>query len=152
MSNFKVIEVRPEKGISIRETVPSSEIGTKMGEMYGRVMEYTITKGLRVAGPPFALYHDYDQEKTDMECGFPVSGSNEGAGSFRSCTLPGGKVVKGVHVGPYDKLVDTYIDMQAWMGKEGLRPKKTMWERYLTDPKAEKNPSKYVTEIYWPVE
>lgn len=152
MQEFQVVTVKPVKGIAIRERVKHSDIGPKMGEIYGRLMMHANMKGLPLTGAPFALYHDYDQETTDMECGFPVGSPTAGEGGIGPCTLPGGEVVMGVHVGPYDRLMDTYSAMQAWMTEKGLVPTKMMWERYLTDPAVEKDPAKFVTEIYWPVE
>jgi len=57
-----------------------------------------------------------------------------------------------VHVGPYDTLSSTYEALQAWIETQGRTPATAMWEVYLTDPDQEPDPSKWRTEVYWPVE
>ena len=51
-----------------------------------------------------------------------------------------------------DKIMLTYEKVQDYMHKEGLRPKKVMWERYLNDPATVKDPDQLITEIYWPID
>ncbi len=46
----------------------------------------------------------------------------------------------GLHIGPYDKLVETYTAMQTWIREQGLSPASKMWETYLSDPAVEKDP------------
>lgn len=68
-----------------------------------------------MTGPPFAMYHSFDSEKTDMEVGSPVAGPQKGKGRVKPCTMPGGRVVTAMHVGPYDKVVETDAEMQKWI-------------------------------------
>lgn len=146
-----IVELRPEHGLAIRERVENEMIPRRMGEIYGELMQHFGRKGIRMAGPPFALYHEFNQKTTDMECGFPVAGKAEGSGHIKAMALPGGRAVKAVHIGPYDRLVDTYNEMQRWMAEQGVRPKQEMWERYLTGPE-ETDTNKIVTELFWPLE
>jgi effector-binding domain-containing protein len=65
--------------------------------------------------------------------------------------LPGGRVVTGTHVGPYEALAQTYEQLVAWAGAEGLTLAEGMWESYLSDPGAEPDPSTWRTLIVWPL-
>jgi len=150
--NIKIIETKLEQGLSIREVVPNAQIGPKMGQIFGELMAYFGKSKVMITGPPFAMYHSFDQEETDMEVGFPVAEPHKGAGRIRSSTLPGGKVVTATHVGPYEKLMDTYTEMQKWMEAKGLKPKKVMWERYMNGPDTVKDPNEYITQLFWPIE
>jgi effector-binding domain-containing protein len=151
-TEIKVIEIEPKDALTIRETVPNALIPQKMGQIFGELMAFFGKSGVMAAGPPFALYHAFDEEKVDMEVGFPVVGLRSGEGRVKPCTLPGGKVVTATHVGPYDKIVDTYMEMQKWIEQKGFRAKKEMWECYMNDPDTAKDPSEYITEVFWPIE
>ncbi len=150
--DIKIIETKPEHGLSIREIVPNDQIGQKMGQVFGELMAHFGKNRVVMAGPPFAMYHSYDSEKTDMEVGFPVTGAPKGDGRVKPCALPGRKVVTATHVGPYEKVVETYTAMQKWMEAKGLKPDKVMWERYMNGPDTVKDPSEYVTQLFWPFE
>lgn len=142
----------PQTALAIREVVPNDQIGQKMGQIFGELMAYFGKSKVMMTGPPFALYHEFDKEKMDMEVGFPVNGPQRGEGRIKPCTLPGGKVVTATHVGPYERIVDTYMEMQKWIEANGHKPKKVMWERYLNGPDTVKDPSEYITEVFWPIE
>jgi effector-binding domain-containing protein len=148
--DIKIIETKPEQGLSIREVVTYPHIGQKMGQIFGEMMAYFGKSKVMIIGPPFAMYHSFENEKTDMEVGFPVAGPQKGDGRIKPCTLPGGKVVTATHVGPYEKLSEAYTEMQKWMAAKGLKPNKVMWERYMNDPDTVKDPSGYITQLFWP--
>ncbi len=150
--DIKIIEIKSEQGLSIREVVPNAQIGQKIGQIFGELMAYFGKSKVMLTGPPFAVYHSFDNEKTDMEVGFPVAEPQKGEGRVRPSMLPGGKVVTATHIGPYEKLVETYTEMQKWMDAKGLKPKKVMWERYMNGPDTVKDPSGYITQLFWPIE
>ena len=151
-AKIRAIEVEPQDALAIRELVPMAQIPKRMGEFLGELAAYLKKKKIAMTGPPFALYHGFGDDRIDMEVGFPVASPRSGEGRIKACTLPGGKVVTATHVGPYEELEATYRNIAQWMSENGLKPKELMWERYLTDPQAVKDPSKYVTELFWPVE
>ena len=62
---------------------------------------------------------------------------------------PAGRVLSAVHVGPYDGIAQAYQAVMTYAEANDLCLGDTMWERYMTDPAVEPDPSKYVTEIYW---
>ncbi|QLH75267.1 MAG: GyrI-like domain-containing protein [Methanomassiliicoccales archaeon] len=152
IKDIRITEVPPQKAMAVREAVANDQIQSKMGEFFGEVMSYMVRNGIQPTGPPFAFYHSYDQNITDMEVGFPCDETKVGEGRVMATTVPGGKIVTATHIGPYDKLIDSYNEMLRWMSERSLRPKKEMWERYLTDPASMEDPEKYVTEMFWPYE
>jgi len=150
--DIKIIEQEPVTILSIREKIQNSEIKSKMGEMFGQLWMFMEKDRIEVVGPPYAVYHDYDQTSCDMECGFPTAKPEKGEGKIISSTVPGGKCVFTTYVGPYETIMGTYELLQEFIHKEGLKPKKVMFERYLNDPATVKDPNELVTEIYWPIE
>jgi effector-binding domain-containing protein len=64
--------------------------------------------------------------------------------------LPAVKAVVGMHMGPYDKIVDTYNKMMEWMKTNGYEPADYMWEEYLNSPD-EVPVEKLMTRLVWPI-
>ena len=64
------------------------------------------------------------------------------AGEVIPVDPPGGTIATGTHVGPCEKLVDTYNELMAWLAQEKLVP---------SDPVLEPDASKWRTQIFWPV-
>ena len=150
--DFKIVELEAQTALAIKEEVSNQEIGKKMGEFFGELMAFSQKKVIQMSGPPFALYHSWNDQKTVMEVGFPAPASVKGEGRIKPISLPGGRVVTGFHIGPYNRLMESYQKMQDWMTKQGVKPANKMWEVYLTDPEKEKDPAKYVTQLFWPIE
>lgn len=148
---FSVVELKAQPGLAIKETVAFGEIPAKMAEFLGELGRFIGERHIAVIGPPFAYYHSWNDKETGMEVGFPVGPGAAGEGRIRMMSLPGGRVVSGTHIGPYDKLAESYNAMTAWMKSHGHAPANHMWETYLTDPHAEKDPAKYKTQMFWPV-
>ena len=149
---FEILDMAPQAALAVRSKVPAADIPAKMVESFAEVWTFIAEKKALVAGPPFAMYHSWSGGEIDMEVGFPVAAAVEGGGRVQPMTLPGGKVACGLHIGPYDKLVDTYNALTAWMKAQGHIPAGRMWECYLSDPQIEKDPEKWMTRMYWPVE
>lgn len=90
-------------------------------------------------------------ETVAVVVGFPVSAPVEPDGEVSGFELPGGRVITGVHIGPYETLESTYRELTEWASAEGLQLAGHMWESYLTDPSAEPDPANWQTLITWPV-
>ena len=63
----------------------------------------------------------------------------------------GGPAAVAVHMGPYDKLQETYAAMERWMQQQGVRAAGAPWESYITDPADHPDPADWRTEVYWPL-
>ena len=148
---FKVVELNPQPALAIREKLSFAEIPGKMPGFFEELCRFFAARKIAIVGAPFALYRSWDDKETEMEVGFPVGPGAAGEGRIQLTTLPGGRVIKGTHIGPYDKLVDSYNAMTSWMKAHGYKPANYMWESYMTDPEVEKDQAKHVTEMFWPV-
>ncbi len=66
-------------------------------------------------------------------------------------SIAGGSYVKWLHVGPYDKLADTWTAMKNKAKEEGvlldINPW-ISWESYVTEPGSEPDTNKWETEIF----
>ncbi len=147
---IEMVDVKPKDAMAIRAMVSNERMGEAMGDIFYRVLEFLAESGAAFDGPPFAFYHSYSDERTDMTCGFPVSSPMEADEEIRPFTLPGGRAVTAVHVGPYHEVMGTYLKVQSFLEDEGLHAT-DMWEYYLNDPD-ETPPEKLLTQLYWRVE
>ncbi len=150
MSDIELITTKEQPALSIRERVKMQDVPMTMGRIFGEVAGFMQSNGVPMAGPPFAQYHSWTNEETDLECGFPVPVKLDVKGKIRSITLPAVKAAFATHVGPYEKLVDTYTKMEQWIKSKGYQPAGCMWESYLNGPQ-EVHPEKFLTEIVWPI-
>lgn len=149
MGEFEVITTKAQTAISIREKVKIQDIPQAMGRMFGELMPI-LQKDVQCAGPPFALYHSWSDDETDMDVGFPVTGNAVTKGRVKPLELPAVKAVVGMHMGPYDKIVETYNKMMEWIKTNGYEPADYMWEEYLNSPD-EVPAEKLMTRLVWPI-
>ena len=143
------LEAQPIVGI--RSTAPMSELGNVMGELFGEVHGYVQGNGGEIAGMPLAIYHSPPGETIDFECAIPVASPMAGAGRVQAGELPAGTAATVTHLGPYDGLGATWSVLTAWMESEDLEGAGAPWEVYQTDPGAEPDPSRWRTDIFFPV-
>ena len=148
MSDIELITTEAQSAVAIRERVNVIEIPLAMGRLFGELA--TLAGEVEMVGPPFAYYHTWSDQEVDVECGFPIAGEFEARGRFKPFTLPAVRAVVATHVGPYDKLMETYTKMETWMKEHGHRPAGYMWEFYLNEP-GKVPPEKLMTKLVWPV-
>jgi effector-binding domain-containing protein len=151
MSEFSLIERAPQPTAVVRSTIPVTEIPKFLGHAYEAVMQAISTQGITPVGEPFAYYHGAPTTTIELEAGFPTAAPCAPLGEVVPSQLPGGSVATGVHVGPYETMVETYNQLMSWMTTQGLVPAEGMWEIYLSDPVQEPDSSKWRTRIFWPV-
>lgn len=151
MEKFKIVELEEQPALTIRAMINIRAISEFVVSVFEEIMAYCEEKNIRPVGPPFAIYHRAEMDFADVECGLPVESRAEGEGKIRSLILPGGKVATTIHVGPYDLLGATYAKMHKWMMKKGLEPGGTPWESYINNPAEIEDPSKLLTQIFWPL-
>lgn len=127
-------------------------IGNAYAESYGAIMAYMEQAGLPVMGPPFAIVHEYTEDKMVFEPAMVVAQTPKNlkmplqAGEIKAC-----KVVKGVHMGDYSEMEPTYDAVSTYIEEKGYQVAGNAWEVYITDPEVEKDTTKWETHIYFPV-
>ncbi len=130
-----------------------SEFEKNMKEMLPQVGAYAITHNVTMAGPPFILYHKWDEENDAMifSCCVPTNSkiiSNEPG--ILTGQLKSFRTVKTVLTGNYDNLKEAWDTTMKYISDNNLEMIEAgpMLETYLTDPMSQPNPAKWVTEIY----
>ncbi len=151
MPEFEIVSLEAQPALVVSDTVPFDELPDFFGRAFTAVMAQIAASGAAPAGPPFGYYPSTPTDTVEISAGMPVAAPIETSGEVEAIELPAGRAVRGIHVGPYDTLGQTYGELQAWMIGEGLVPAAAMWENYLSDPDDEP-PEEWQTEIVWPVQ
>lgn len=133
------------------DKIKPAELGSTMSEAYNLLYGYIPESGLQITGGPFALYRSFSKDAVTYEAGVPVSGPMKAMGRIKTGKLDPCKTVVGYYYGSYEKMEPAYEKIQKWAADKGIAFKEYMWEIYMTDPKAEPDTSKWLTEIYFPV-
>lgn len=151
MTTFTVETRPPQPAAGLRAEVPMAELREVFDRGFADVLQAVQARGAAIAGPPFGFYPRTPTDTVEVVVGFPVSEPITAAGDVEPFELPGGRVVTGTHVGPYEELERSYEELMAWARDQGLRLAEGMWESYLSDPDAEPDPRSWRTLIVWPL-
>ncbi len=155
MDEIAIVDVPAQKVLGITKTGNYQLIP----ELLMQVIGYTVSEKITIAGPPVFLCHEVSPESVKeanekgtavVEVAWPVFGPVRGDKEIRSYELPGGKMVRTVHRGPYEACEPTYLRLFEWIGKKGLTISGPVREVYLNDPH-EVMPEEITTEILVPV-
>lgn len=123
----------------------------QMAKMYAQLMDATTKANVQVTGAPFCLFPIFGDETTEMVCALPVAADLKAVGKLKVQQRPAGRVVKAIHLGNYDNLINTHQEIGKYIQIKMLAVNGDPWEVYITDPMVEKDTARWITEIYYPV-
>ena len=124
----------PQPALAIRIQRSLSEIPQAMAEVLPEVWQAAAGQGLAPT-MPYARYFAFDQAAIDFEAGVLLDRpAVSEAGRAQPVELPGGEVAVAWHIGPYERLADTYAAMGRWIAAAGRAEGGPMWEVYWDDP------------------
>ena len=155
MDEITIVTVPAQKVLGITKTGNYQLIP----ELLMKVIGYTISEKIAIAGPPVFLCHETSPESVKeanekgtavVEVAWPISGPAHSSGEIRAYELPGGKMVRAIHKGPYEACEPTYLRVFSWIADKGLMINGPIREVYLNDP-CQVKPEEIITEIYVPV-
>lgn len=123
----------------------SEYFGEKMGTLSALVMD-------KMVGAPSALYWTYDEEnmQSEMTVAMPVNMDKAPAG-YEFYEQPAGTYITVDYFGPYDGMKPAHETLGAYMAEKNLSMAGAAMEEYITDPMTEKDSSKWLTRISYPV-
>ncbi len=152
MSDISQGYVSSQNVISIRETVTSAEIGSKLGELYGQLTAFALVTGVQQVNAPLCIFHHYSSKSIEMEPAIPVNKLPDAKDNINAYVMPQRDVVSGTFTGSYDNLGAAHAEMNAWIKAKGLTINGSPWEHYVTDPGMVKDTAAWKTVIYYPVQ
>ncbi len=135
-----------------------SEIGDKTIPMINQIRNFMEENNIASQGPPFVVYLDWDEmnQSTIFSVGVPTSDRvilPDGSPVI-SGYLPTTTAIKTTLTGRYTYLSLAWEETEKYIQKNGFvkSEEKGPFEVYVKALPEEKNPAKWVTEIYIPVE
>jgi len=150
-SKIELRVLRSHHTATVREEVAKPDLAEAMGRIFQAVNEALGKQSVERDGAPFARYHSFG-ETVDLEAGAMVTAPITLDGNVKPGELPAGPAAIAVHAGPYESLGATYDAMHRWLSASNHQPNGGPWELYITDPSAEPDPGKWLTEVIFPLE
>ncbi|RLE21974.1 MAG: hypothetical protein DRJ65_14885 [Acidobacteria bacterium] len=131
-----------------------ASIGQALGKAYGTIAGMMQKRDLEQAGAPMAFARSWGEEGFVFDAGIPYTGDITEAQLEKSPVqrgaTPPGRVIQGVHVGPYAGISESYRKVMAFMGAHGFSPAGDPWESYVSDPTVTSQ-EELITIISYPV-
>jgi effector-binding domain-containing protein len=155
MEEITVIEVPTRQVVGIKKRGSYHLIPELLMQLAGYIIEKKIT----FAGMPMFICHETSPECVKeanengtalVEVVWPVAGTVTGSGVIEVYPLPGGKMVRTVHKGPYETCESTYLALFSWIEHHHLQIAGPIREIYPNDPR-EVKPEEILTEILVPI-
>lgn len=106
-------------------------------------------------GTPAGLMYVWDEknQQADIAAAFPVSAETKiNNPIIQVITIPATKAVFVNYYGAYDKMTAAYTSIYNYLSAKKLKQKSPIIEQYITGAAAEKDTSKWLTKIVFPVE
>jgi len=132
-----------------RQVIHPHDIGMTIGRGAQQLREQLVAAGAEILGAPYARYHSFTKDETDIEVGFEVSAPVD-LDDVQVSTLSAGREAILTHHGAYMNIPRTFAALELWVGENAIS-RGIPREVYLSDPDripmADRN-----TEIVWPIE
>jgi len=137
--------------VSLITTMNTNEIQQAFASAYGELDKFCKDNKIQMNGEALAINNAYDKGTYVFDAAFTVKdNSAKPTGRVRAGTISAGKYVKGVHIGPYQYLTESYKNMMAYINKNKLVCIGKSFESYINDPMSTKQ-EKLITHIFFPV-
>lgn len=130
--------------LHLRQAEIASAFRDALEEVWGFLRSHPE---LHAGGPKVFIYSNMQgADGMDVDFGVEVTRSFQGAGNVQCVMLPSGRAATVLHVGPYDRLVETHAAVQRWCIANGYELAGTAWEVY-----GDRNddPTKLETRVYY---
>jgi len=150
---FKIefTKVAPITYLAVDKKANMSEISKTLGESYGEIMTTMSKQDVKQAGPVFAIYRGDSETNFDFSACIPVNRKPSDDGAVKAGQLTPGKCVVAHFYGPYEKTAEGHKGVQNFIKSNDMKMTGLVWEEYVTDPGVEKDPTKWLTNIYYEV-
>ena len=151
--DVRIEHVKPMRVAFLRHIGPYDQCGSA----WEKLMTWAAPRGMLGGGRLFlGICHDDPEvtprDKVRYDACVTVEEDFKTEGDIGVQEVAGGEYVVTTHLGPYNKLGDTYARLFGqWLPQHGLEPAlKPCFEVYLNDPESTE-PEELITDIYVPL-
>jgi effector-binding domain-containing protein len=149
LSAMRIETIEARATLVMRHAVTMESLPSVMGPSFEAVAGAFANAAQVPDGPPFALYHQIDDDGIDLEAGLAGHlDANEIPTGVEVSQLPGGEVAVALYTGTYDGLADAWGQFSDWIEAQGRELAMPIWEVYVTDPDEEDDPEAFRTELF----
>ncbi|MBL0690882.1 MAG: GyrI-like domain-containing protein [SAR324 cluster bacterium] len=162
---ISIVKREAINSLCIFDVVGTMKLGKVMGPAYEKISDSLKEQGIPFGKKdlPFTMYKDINWDgfcekgiiamikmmffkKWNLQMGITCPDEAKASGKIKKETLSAGKFIRAIHQGPYMKVSETYIKIQAFANKENIALKDYSIEFYLNDPR-EVAPEDIKTEV-----
>jgi effector-binding domain-containing protein len=148
--------VNPMTYIGISSSMSFADMKALEGQMGKSYVELFAALGkarVTPAGPPFCIIDKWDEatKQTDFTCAVQVAPDAKVPTKYKIMQKASSYAVKGINKGSYDNLYETHTQIGKYLEMKKLEMNGPVLEVYVTDPMTEKDTSKWITEVYYPI-
>jgi effector-binding domain-containing protein len=153
-SAIKVEElpVQAMEYLAVRDTATVATIGMKLGKNYGAIGAAMAKQKLTQQGPVLAIYYSDSETNFDFDAAVPVNKAGKADGNVKPGKLAAGNAVVAHYYGGYMGTPAGHMAIHEYLKAHNKKVIGAPYEMYVTDPGMEKDSSKWLTEICYPVE
>jgi len=143
--------------VGIAATSMSTEdiaaMSAHMAKSYGELAMVLGKAKVEITGPAFCIIDKWDEttKQTDFTCAFPVAANAKVPAKYKIMQTESTPAIKVVHTGSYDNLGETHQQIGHYLEFKKIEMNGPALEVYVTDPEVEKDTTKWITEIYYPI-
>ncbi len=148
----RIVQLPARRVAALRANASSAELGEKFAELFPAVFGHLTEQGVSEFGAVCAVYHTMDAEQMELSAGIEIGPEVEPASPLEVVELEAGEAAQVDHFGPYDQLYQAHEAVMPFLTAQGRSPARGPIERYITDPEAEPDASKWLTEVIWPLD
>jgi DNA-binding transcriptional MerR regulator len=148
---LEVVDLAPVWVVSRRLTTTRAALDPAIERSLAQLEDELAAGGVEAAGRELILYANPLQwyQGLDVEVCLPVAETAAAACGARP--LDGCRAVRTVYRGPWDDIWQAYAALLAQIARRGLDVCGPVRESYLFDERDTADPTRYLTEIAWPV-
>lgn len=145
------------KIMTVTDSGTQAELGMKFGMLYQEIGAEMKKQGLTQAGPVLAIY-DKHEARADgsmffvFRAGVPVDKEGKSTDRVMHTESTPSTAVKCNYYGGYNNLEAGHESINKYITDNGKTIAGPVWEVYVTDPGLEPDSTKWLTEIYYPVQ
>lgn len=143
----QITETVAQAVAAIHLTIPRSEMRSAVGPGVGEAMAAVKNQGKEQTGPWFTHHLKIEPGIFDFEICVPVKTAVEETGRVKAMEVAGGKIIRTVYSGPYERLGEAWGEFDSWIATKGYRACSDLYERYEVGPESGMKPPQWRTEL-----
>jgi effector-binding domain-containing protein len=136
--------------VTSRSVISFDQISQFYAQNLAAIYQKLQAEGITAAGPPCAIFYQYDESKqtTDMAVAVPVL-TPVAIKDLGNEVYPAQNAISVDYFGDSAKNQAAHYALNDYLNDRNYAETKPAIEEYVTDPLSEKDPSKWLTKIYY---